>query len=189
MLVATLAAGGLGGCAGPRAGGRGSGAGGSTAPSGPSSTASTSSGGWFSGWFGRPASPLAGLHERMASAMRGTPVDVEMSGSDLVLVSVPLQHSFDAGRAAVRPALAAVLDRLAGELRTLPEASLAVAGPADQRGSALLAQDRAAATRDWLVSRGVAATRFGRPGRSSESAVEIRISAAALAPAPSTGVR
>lgn len=177
LAAAALCALALAGCASRPAAPAGAGGGQTTA----AAEASGSSGGLF-GWFGRPASPLSTLYDNMSGAMRGTPVDVDMPSDNLVLVTVPLQNSFATGRAAVRPALGAVLNKLATELRQVPEAQLAVAGPADERGSALLAQDRAAATRDWLVSRGVPATRFARPGRHGEPAVEIRISLAGAPP-------
>ena len=75
-------------------------------------------------------------------------------------VAVPLRYSFDPGRHAVKPPLAAVLDRVARSQRN--EATrFTVSAPADPNGRGLsLATDRASSTRDYLVARGIEPTRF-----------------------------
>lgn len=126
---------------------------------------------------GAPAAPpptLGDEQQRLARELSGTPVEVSLAPDGRLQVLVPLRHSFDAGRAAVKPALAAVLDRMASGLRQLRGINVRVAAPTDApRGSAALATDRAASVRDYLVARGVAATRFAPPARAGGEAVEI----------------
>ena len=93
---------------------------------------------------------------------------------------MPLRDSFEKGRSAVRPPLAAVLDRLARSQRLEPTRFL-VAAPADPQGKGLLlATERAASTRDYLVARGVEATRFTLNALGSGDAVVILIADPAM---------
>jgi outer membrane protein OmpA-like peptidoglycan-associated protein len=75
-------------------------------------------------------------------------------------VAVPLSFSFDKGRFVVKPPLGKVLDLLARSQRLEPT-RFNVAAPADPQSKGLmLATERATSARDYLVGRGVAATRF-----------------------------
>lgn len=126
-----------------------------------------------------PAPTLADEQRRLARELAGTPVEVNLTADGRLQVLVPLRHSFDTGRAAVKPALAAVLDHMAAGLRQNRTATVRVAAPTDApRGSALLANDRAASARDYLVSRGVAAARFAPPARAAGDAIEILVASA-----------
>jgi outer membrane protein OmpA-like peptidoglycan-associated protein len=126
-----------------------------------------------------PPPTMADEQRRLARELAGTPVEVSLAADGRLQVLVPLRHCFDAGRAAVKPALAAVLDQLATGLRQNRTATVRVAAPPDApRGSALLASDRAASVRDYLVSRGVAATRFAPPARAAGEAVELLVASA-----------
>ena len=87
-----------------------------------------------------------------------------------------MKHSFDPGRSAVKPALAAVLDRMAPGLRQLARTQVRITAPADANGSAFLGADRAASARDYLVMRGISATRFATVARSPADGVEIVVS-------------
>ena len=106
-----------------------------------------------------PAFSLDAEQRRLAELFRGTPVIFEMTPEGHLRVEVPLKYSFDKGRAAVKPPLAAVLDRLvpstkASGMRTR------VAAPDDDGTPGTLARDRAASTRDYLVGKGVPAPNF-----------------------------
>lgn len=122
------------------------------------------------------APPLEAQRKRLADALRGTPVTVEGTEDGRLRVEVPLKYAFDPGRSVVKPPLAAVLNEVAAGLKPHAQAEVRVSGPADgAKGGAMLAQDRAASTRDYLVARGVPPTRFGGLGRASGEGVELLI--------------
>jgi outer membrane protein OmpA-like peptidoglycan-associated protein len=125
---------------------------------------------------GRPSSepPTVGSEQRrLQDALRGTPVVVATTADARLRVEVPLEFCFDAGRSAVKPALAAVLDRMAPGLRQ-SAFDIRVGASGDAKGGALLlAQDRAASVRDYLVARGVPAIRFVGLGQASGALVEV----------------
>jgi len=90
----------------------------------------------------------------------GAPVVFTMQHDGSLRVEVPLRFSFDPGSSTVKPPLAAVLDRIATSQRRGSSRVLVVA-PGDKRGKGItLGNDRAGSTRDYLVGRGIAATRF-----------------------------
>ena len=74
-------------------------------------------------------------------------------------LDVPLANSFEAGKADIKPALNAVLDRVAQSLLRQSAARIHVNAPTDAGGGAALAQSRAQRVRDALGSKGIAATR------------------------------
>jgi outer membrane protein OmpA-like peptidoglycan-associated protein len=107
-----------------------------------------------------PQRSLESEQRRLATLFRGTPVVFEMQRDGSLQVTVPLEFSFAPGRAAVKPPLAAVLDRVASSQRETAT-RFRVMAPADPaRRNTRLAQERAASTRDYLVARGIAPTRF-----------------------------
>lgn len=112
---------------------------------------------------------------RLARDLSGTPVTVESAG-DGYRVAVPLKYAFDPKRSAVKAPLAAVLDRVAQGVRADTSATIRVAAPSDGRGGALLAQDRAESTRDYLIARGVPRERFASVATADGSEVEILVS-------------
>jgi outer membrane protein OmpA-like peptidoglycan-associated protein len=105
-----------------------------------------------------PATALATEQRFLEDWFRGTPVVIAARPPSLLQVDVPLAHSFDSGKADIKPALNAVLDRVAQSLRRQAGSRLLVVAPADYRGSAELAQARAERVRDALGSKGIAAT-------------------------------
>jgi outer membrane protein OmpA-like peptidoglycan-associated protein len=75
-------------------------------------------------------------------------------------IAVPLEFAFDKGRFVVKPPLGKVLDLVARSQRAEPT-RFAVSAPTDPQSKAvLLATERANSTRDYLVARGLAPTRF-----------------------------
>ena len=103
---------------------------------------------------------LADEQRRLAELFRGTPVVFSMQADSAMRVDVPLAFCFDAGRAIVKPPLAAVLDRLARS--QLNETThLGVSAPVDvgAKNQALGVQ-RAVAVRKYMVERGIAEARF-----------------------------
>ena len=102
---------------------------------------------------------------------------VETTDDGRLRVAVPLEFSFERRRSAVRPALAAVLDRVAPGLRETPAFVLRIGAPADEGGGGgNLAQDRAAAVRDYLVAKGVPRPRIVGTSREAEPRVELLVS-------------
>lgn len=128
-----------------------------------------------------PRATLVAEQKRLSELFKGTPVVFSMQADGSLKVDVPLSFCFDRGAFVVKPPLAAVLDRLArsqrGEttrLRVKASGDTAASGPN-------LARDRAASSRDYMVARGVLASRVllasGAPGEG----VEIVVSEAAPA--------
>ena len=124
-----------------------------------------------------PAHPtLASEQRRLAELFRGTPVVFEMQPDGSLRVTVPLHFCFDRGASTVKPALAAVLDRVARSQRHESTRLRVVAAPdPDGRGHAL-ARDRAESARDYLAARGIPASRLvvaGVAGMARDEGVEI----------------
>jgi outer membrane protein OmpA-like peptidoglycan-associated protein len=119
---------------------------------------------------------MADEHQRLSRLLDGTPVAVELTTDGRLRLEVPLEHSFDAGRAAVKPALGKVLELMSTGLKQQRTSEVRIAAPSDPGGSSLLAADRAASTRDYLVARGVAPIRFVSVARGEQEGVEIVVS-------------
>ena len=114
----------------------------------------------------------------MDEELRGTPVEVSRPEPNVLRIAVPANYCFDAGRSAVKQPLAAVLDRMAVQLKQKATLQVVVVGPSDAGDSnALRALDRAAAARDYLIARGVPAARFSVLNQSSAGGMEIRVAA------------
>ncbi|HEU4460363.1 MAG TPA: hypothetical protein VFR90_14680 [Methylibium sp.] len=100
---------------------------------------------------------------RLAQLLRGTPVAVEATAERALRIAVPLKNSFEPGRSAVRPALAAVLDQVATGFKPYAATSeLRIATPDDPnaRVAGRLPKERSASVRDYLVARGVPVSRM-----------------------------
>ena len=111
---------------------------------------------------------------RLAELFRGTPVLFVLQPDGSLRVEVPLNFSFDAGKAAVKPPLAAVLDRVAaGQVQEVTQ--IVVRAPADPaaKSSATLLGERAANVRDYLVARGLAETRVVVSGPAGAAVVRL----------------
>jgi outer membrane protein OmpA-like peptidoglycan-associated protein len=115
----------------------------------------------------------------LQSWFRGTPVLIEQRGDGVLVVEVPREFCFDAGHSRVKPALAAVLDKVAESLHRVPATRLiTLAAPGDAGGTAPLALQRAAQVQRHLRERGVASARLAAPTASPAAAVQLRIGAA-----------
>ena len=105
-------------------------------------------------------SPLGIEQRRLADLFRGTPVVFAMQPDGSLRVDVPLQHSFTQGSAVVRPALGAVLDRVAASQRDRTS-TFAVTAPRDPGDRTMrLANSRAVSIRSYLVGRGLTIPRI-----------------------------
>jgi len=111
----------------------------------------------------------------MEAATRGTGIGVSQTPDNLLKLDIPSDVSFDTGRANVKSNFAPVLDRFAASLQSNPAATVRIVGHTDSTGSDAinnpLSVDRAAATRDYVVMRGVDARRFAIEGRGSRQPV------------------
>ena len=123
--------------------------------------------------------PLGAEQRRLAELFRGTPVVFEMQADGSMKVTVPLRYAFDKGRFAVKPPLAAVLDRVAESQRGGPSRLLVTAPSDPQTKGLMLATERATSARDYLVARGVDATRFSIAAAGGGDAVVIVVAEAA----------
>lgn len=126
----------------------------------------------------RAAVPAALATERqwLQSWFQGTPVLIAQRSDGALTVEVPREFCFDAGRSTLRPALAAVLDKVAESLRRTPLARLALlAAPDDPAGTAALAVQRATQMQKHLLARGVSASRLGKPTATAVAAAQLRI--------------
>ena len=115
--------------------------------------------------------------QRLRSLFDGTPVAINLTEDGRMRVEVPLKFCFDAGRAAVKPAFAKVLDHMAGGLRLQRTTDVRIAAPPDTEAGAMLAADRAAAARDYLVARAVSAGRIATVSAPAGAAVQLLVSA------------
>jgi outer membrane protein OmpA-like peptidoglycan-associated protein len=122
----------------------------------------------------QPAISLADEQRRLADLFRGTPVVFEMTPEGALRVEVPLKFSFDKGRSVVKPPLAKVLDYVVPSAKA-PGMKARVTAPGDNGNASLLAKDRAASTRDYLVGKGVPVTHFSGLGTAQNDAVEILV--------------
>ncbi|MFN0183494.1 MAG: hypothetical protein ACKVQR_06705 [Aquabacterium sp.] len=115
--------------------------------------------------------PMAMERQWLARQFADTPVGI--GGDDRLLrVTVPLRHAFDEASTDPRPALRAVLDRLAQSMRRQPGTRLqaAVPGPG--------AAERLATLRVHLQLQGVPGWRVGTPSSATVPDVQLLLSPA-----------
>lgn len=111
----------------------------------------------------------------MEQATAGTGVGVSQTADNQLKVDIPSDISFDTGRYDIKPNMRPVLDRLATSLNQHPVTTVTIIGHTDSTGSDAindpLSVNRAAATRDYLVMRGVSAQRIAIDGRGSRQPI------------------
>ena len=111
----------------------------------------------------------------MEQATRGTGIGVTQTADNQLMLNIPSDISFAVGRSDIQPNFAPVLDQFAAGLRNNPNTDVRIVGHTDNTGSDAinnpLSVDRANATRDYLVGRGVSAARFTTDGRGSREPV------------------
>ena len=112
---------------------------------------------------------------QMEAATAGTGIGVSQTADNRLKLDVPADAGFAVGRSTVSPTLQGVLNQFAGTLNANPVTAIAIVGHTDSTGSDAvnnpLSFDRANATRDYLVARGVSAARFATDGRGSREPV------------------
>jgi outer membrane protein OmpA-like peptidoglycan-associated protein len=121
----------------------------------------------------------------MEQATAGTGIGVSQTTDNQLKVDIPADVSFDVGRYAIKPNMRPVLDRLASTLNQHPVTTVTIVGHTDSTGSDAvnepLSVNRAAATRDYLVQRGVSAQRVAVDGRGSRQPIADNSTAAGRA--------
>jgi len=103
---------------------------------------------------------LASEAARLSELFQGTPVVFAMQADTSLRVTVPRKNSFEPGSSKVKPALAAVLDRLArSQAQGTVRFRVAAPNDGDARTTAL-ARDRALSMRDYLLGQGIGVSRL-----------------------------
>jgi len=109
---------------------------------------------------------------QMEAATQGTGVAVTQTANNELKLAIPSDISFDVGRSAIKPNFSPVLDQFAAGLRNNPNAEVRIIGHTDSTGTDAinnpLSIERAAATRDYLVSLGVPASRINIVSKGEE---------------------
>lgn len=123
--------------------------------------------------------------QQMEQATAGTGVAVSKTEDNRLKLDIPSDVSFDKGRADIKPNFRPVLDKFAASLVANPNTKVTIIGHTDSSGTDAindpLSVDRAARTRDYLATRGVASSRFTIEGRGSHEPVVANDSAANMA--------
>lgn len=113
--------------------------------------------------------------KEMEQATTGTGVQVIKTADNRLKLDIPSDISFDTGRAEVTSSFRPVLDSFAASLTNNPGTQVTIIGHTDSSGSDAfnnpLSLNRAASTRDYLVSRGVSSNRVSIDGRGSREPV------------------
>jgi len=123
--------------------------------------------------------------QQMEQATQGTGVAVTQTQNNELKLEIPSDVSFDTGRSNIKSNFAPILDQFATGLRNNPNAEVRIIGHTDNTGTDAindpLSIQRAASTRDYLVSRGVPAAAIRIDGRGSREPVADNNSAAGRA--------
>lgn len=113
--------------------------------------------------------------EAMEQASKGTGVSVSQTSDNQLKLNIPSDVSFDSGRYDIKANLRPVLNSFASSLQQNPVTTVRIIGHTDNTGSEAinnpLSLNRAKATRDYLVQRGVAASRIAIEGRGAREPV------------------
>ncbi len=108
---------------------------------------------------------------QMEQATAGTGVAVTQTEDNQLKLDIPSDISFDVGRADIKSNFRPVLDAFAKSLLNNTATTVTIIGHTDSTGSDAvnnpLSLNRAASTRDYLVARGVPASRIAIDGRGS----------------------
>jgi len=106
---------------------------------------------------------------------QGTGVEVTRTADNRLQINIPGDIAFDSGQAAIRPNFRSALDNFAQSLQQNPSTTVTIVGHTGSTGSPAvnepLSLQRADATRDYLVTRGVGGNRFQIDGRGAREPV------------------
>ena len=113
--------------------------------------------------------------QEMEQATSGTGVQVIKTADNRLKLDIPSDISFDTGRAEITSNFRPVLDSFATSLTNNQGTLVTIIGHTDSSGSDAvnnpLSFNRAASTRDYLISRGVSSNRISIDGRGSREPV------------------
>jgi outer membrane protein OmpA-like peptidoglycan-associated protein len=111
----------------------------------------------------------------MEQATQGTGVQVTQTADNRLKLDIPTDISFDTNRSDIKPNFRPILDKFAASLVENPYAKVNIIGHTDITGGDAvnnpLSVNRAARTRDYLATRGVASNRISVDGRGSHEPV------------------
>lgn len=111
----------------------------------------------------------------MEQATVGTGVAVTQTSDNRLKLDIPSDISFDTGRSVIKPNFAPILNQFATSLNQNPVSTVNILGHTDNTGTDAinnpLSVERANATRDYLISRGVAGARIGTDGHGSREPI------------------
>jgi len=111
----------------------------------------------------------------MEQATEGTGVSVSQTADNQLKLDIPSDVSFDTNRYDIKSNLRPILDRFAATLNQNPVTQVTIIGHTDSTGTDAinnpLSVNRAAATRDYLVARGVSSSRIAIDGRGSREPI------------------
>lgn len=113
--------------------------------------------------------------QEMEQATQGTGVQVSQTADNRLKLEIPSDISFDTNRADIRPNFRPILDKFATSLAENPATMVTIVGHTDNTGNDAindpLSRERAARTRDYLTTRGIAPARFTIDGRGSHEPI------------------
>ncbi len=112
---------------------------------------------------------------QMEQATAGTGTVVTQTADNQLKLSIPNDISFATGRHDIQQRLMPILDQFAQGLNQQPTMEVRIVGHTDNSGSDVinnpLSVNRAQSARDYLVSRGVAASRISIDGRGAREPI------------------
>ena len=112
---------------------------------------------------------------QMEAATAGTGTQVSQTADNQLKLSIPNDISFASGKSDIQPRLKPILDQFAQGVNQQTSMEVKIVGHTDNTGSDAinnpLSVRRAESARDYLVSRGVAASRISTEGRGSREPI------------------
>ena len=113
--------------------------------------------------------------KKMEAATEGTKVSVTQTADNQLKLNVPSDISFDTGQSTIKPEMHPVLNSLAAGLKSNSNSQATIIGYTDDTGNDSinnpLSVNRAASTRAYLVSQGIASNRISIDGRGASEPV------------------
>ncbi|MEY5027730.1 MAG: putative lipoprotein YiaD precursor [Pseudomonadota bacterium] len=112
---------------------------------------------------------------QMEAATAGTGTQVSQTADNQLKLSIPNDISFATGKSDIQPRLKPILDQFAQGVNQQASMEVKIVGHTDSTGSDAINQPlsvrRAESARDYLVARGVAASRISTEGRGSREPI------------------
>ncbi len=112
---------------------------------------------------------------QMEAATAGTGTEVTQTADNQLKLSIPNEISFASGKSDIQARLKPILDQFAQGVNQQGSMEVKIIGHTDSTGSDVinnpLSMRRAESARDYLVSRGVAASRISTEGRGSREPI------------------